>query len=325
MRIIDLINEVNEKSYTKLEKLRYIYIQLANFFAYDEQYLFGYDSEYAIDIYNRTIDFNYFSKMNLQNKTKIVCKQPAEILVQVLSKVGIKAENIGYKKGEQRHITTIVYLDDKKYILNLSKDLMNLQKGFKTRYFGKETYEANTPTIQYDVFDEKKKKKIDKKQGYSYNGIYMDDVLQTLKKEIMNVDIFEQFLKEQYPNLKDKELKKDIIANYKLNFIFEHIKNIQSKNKKLEIYEMEKFYNIIIQYLFTSEERQKIDDTYIYNENGESSLIYSIKVGDKYIYYEYDDKTRSFHEKSKEIVKMKKQQRKIEEFAYQKIPGLKER
>ena len=134
------INEMIEnmpEGLSQLEKTRYIYLELGKIFSYNLDFFYTEDDKTLQDIYDEEITVDRIEKGEYKNKVRIVCKQAAEILCEVLNKIGIKAYCIGIEKGEINHVDVIVEIENKNFCLDIINDMKNIQKGFSTKSFGK--------------------------------------------------------------------------------------------------------------------------------------------------------------------------------------------
>ena len=89
--IYELIEELKKEKYTEIEKARKAYIAIGKKLAYDELFIYAMDYRYEDEAYNRYLDINQIN--NFKSKIKVTCKQGAEVLVEVLNKVGVKPVN----------------------------------------------------------------------------------------------------------------------------------------------------------------------------------------------------------------------------------------
>ena len=307
--IYELIEELKKEKYTEIEKARKAYIAIGKKLAYDELFIYAMDYRYEDEAYNRYLDINQIN--NFKSKIKVTCKQGAEVLVEVLNKVGVKARNIGYEKDKMNHISAVVEIGDKKYVLSITKDFANIQKGFRTHYFAQET-EMDGSEEKFDTLTDAELEAIDLKNGDLKYGIYMDDVIKLLKKDFLNDENFKEFVKGVNPDLNISTLKREQIIKYKLNCIFNYITNHIDKNDKMESYETYKFYRILISELLTKEEktdengrkRYKFDFIPDKYDAFKVQLLFKMKLENENICYEYSDKEKKFVEKIDENNKL---------------------
>ncbi len=333
--IDEILEYTKNKGFNKLETARYIYIKLGEIFTYDVNTVYLMSDKYEEESYNNEIYLKDINNKELDKKMEITCKQTADILKECLEKAKIDSENIGFVPSELKHVTTILKIDNKKYALSLSKDLANIQKGFKTQFFAAESEVKEAEGEKFDVISEKEMKKIDKRIGYCKNDLYMNDVIEMLKREITDDETFKEYLYSKSEEFKGKEIKKDFLLKYKLDFIFGHIKNNMDPDKRMDLYETYKYFKTIIKELLTPEERgvrilgnnHHSEDKFVFGYNSkdfsEKYLIYQIKSGNKYIYYQYDNEELGFKEINlSEISEEMKNGMQL--YPYQRIEGIEE-
>jgi len=202
------ILEKMPKDLDDFEKARYIYIELGKYYSYDEKYLIADSIEEKQIIFDKSIE-------DIKDN-KAICSSISKIFVKLLNEANIKAE-IVYEEGKFcGHMFTKLIINGREYRADLIHDLLDIKKGFKTKYFMK--------NLEYDKsFNEIEDKRlidIDKKIGYSKNGIYMDDVINMLKEEMI-------LLKDKSSNeaialrreLGVADLTSKELLEYKINFV----------------------------------------------------------------------------------------------------------
>ena len=193
-----------------IEKVRYLYLKLGEILSYNRDYLYVPDFTVEQNMYEDYVTIGTIENKDYENKVKVVCKQMADLLkesVNTLSQknIRIKAKTIGYVLGEANHVATLTTIGEKNYLMDLSRDIYRIQKGLKTKYFGRDKrfweklFERKYDNIEKDLFDieldeipQEEIEKMDDKLGYSINGIYMDDVFIKLKEEMDNSENWRQ-------------------------------------------------------------------------------------------------------------------------------------
>lgn len=322
LSIEELIKEEKKKPYNDIEKVRDVYLKLADYYTYDEWYVYGMDPDYEDIAYRNRIKLEEVD--NSENKVAVTCKQIADNLCEVLNLLGIESYNIGYDPSTRNHVATIANVEGKKYVLNLTQDLMCIQKGFKTKYFANESRLEYDDENKYDVLSAEEIKEIDSKLGYCKNGLYMNEVIEMLKKEMNDDNKFKEFLTSQNPSLKNKDIKKELLIMYKLDFIFNYLKNNIEEDKSMEVYEVYKYYRKLIYELFTKEEREKVDVSGYFNfvnaydAEKDKTLVYQVEIDGEYQHYVYDRKQGHFIKKTKDELEKEN----IKPYPYQKIQGM---
>ena len=310
-----------------IEKVRYLYLKLGEILSYNRDYLYVPDFTVEQNMYEDYVTIGTIENKDYENKVKVVCKQMADLLkesVNTLSQknIRIKAKTIGYVLGEANHVATLTTIGEKNYLMDLSRDIYRIQKGLKTKYFGRDKrfweklFERKYDNIEKDLFDieldeipQEEIEKMDDKLGYSINGIYMDDVFIKLKEEMDNSENWRQ-LGKNYDEVNSSKDKTKIIAKWKLEFILKYMKNSIQEENKMGIIELDKFYNQAVKKILTDEERktiksQKYDINLKEDNENKKSIIYELDDGNKKDYYVYSDNQRGFIPTTEEEIKVK--------------------
>ena len=304
---IEKIIEEMPEDLTELEKTRYIYLELGKVLAYNTVYKYYPESRFTRDMYDENITIDSIEKNDYSNKIDVLCKQATEILQETLSRIGIKSQAKGYEEGEYNHIYLLTNIKGRKYYLDIVRDLANIQKGFKTQYFGTKPYLFDR--VNCNTLNQEKVQDIDFKLGYCKKGMYMNDVIDMIKKEMKDRNNFKNYILSENLKLKGKRISKDIILKYKVDFIYNYFKNNIDEENKMGITEVQAFYGNIFKKILTNEDRNKISHyQFCYDENGTtnfSSLI-QLDLANTSIYYFYDDEQRGFVEISEDdLIKAK--------------------
>ncbi len=185
---------------TKLEQARYIYLELGKMISYDAQYLIAKTLEEKQSLFDEEVDLDSWTK------NTGICSTISKIYAQLLQEVGIEAEVVHQRTGEYLgHVFNIFTIDGKSYYADLTRDISNTKKGFETEFFGTmpfddfgyidaDTHKEYTLTsIHVDEIQE-----MDDKLKYTFQGIYMNDVISMLRKELKGFDL-------KPPTLRDDE------------------------------------------------------------------------------------------------------------------------
>ena len=279
-----------------LEKARYLYLKIGDIITYNFLYHREIDRRLREDIYSEDITIHDLERDVYQNKITLVCKQASELLAEALNRVNIPSKIEGLDFVTQQHVDVISMVDGKRLCFNIMKDAMLIQKGFKTREFGlKNTSLLGT---KCDTLTEEEIEEVDKKLDYIKYGMYMDDTVAMLRKEMLDEENLISFMKSQGK----KDFSKDSITKYKLSFIYQFLNN---SDKKLELMELRQYYLELFLSLFTPEERAKLS-YYDYTDTKDYSINSSITVLDlenETCYYMYDAKEGMYKEVSPDVVK----------------------
>ena len=285
---------------TPLEELRYFYLQMGTKFSYNRDFLNAKNYQQIRRIYNEFITKSMIERENYQNKISATCKQFAEVTSETINaanryKKRIETRVVGYVEDEENHVEIVATIDGKNYCLSIDKDLYKIQKGMKTKGFA--TSQIAIDGTQCEMITEEELKSIDEKLGYCKKGIYTDDIIQILRKEMEE--------ETNWDKLKEGGKPKSSLFQYKIDFIFRYLKNNQMKQDEMDIYEVDKYYKKLYGSLITDEEKQEnklISVDILLNENGKSikSLIYKIQMKDENLYYIYSKEEKGFREIEKQ-------------------------
>lgn len=223
MKIDDIIANA-PKGLSKNYMMRYLYLELGKLYRRDTKFFYGTDKD-KIKIYNQEVDIND------EKTVDIICKSIGEIYQEAFKRVGIKsrciskAESTTGSKSPFPHVDMIVEGEEGKlYYMNPMDDLYRIQMGAKTRRFGTKTekYEG------LDYFEEDEIHKMDDALGYTQYGMYMDEVFEMLRKSFLDRSKMKQHILNEKPDLikqgiTNRELTRDVLLEYKLDFIFKFV------------------------------------------------------------------------------------------------------
>lgn len=201
------------------------------------------------EAYNKPIDKNSFEK-NIHGKGKpisTVCKPLCEMVAEVLQENGINAETVSCDADIFKHTDVLITTPSgKKYIINYLEEIENIQTGMNTPEFASEGYYKRRYQKFGDGFttdnkslkglayiDKERLNLIDRNLGYKKLGMYMNDVIEQIKKEFgdfRNIMAENEFLTEKKRNenmtkqcIQEKwnNMSNDEILEKKLDWIFE--------------------------------------------------------------------------------------------------------
>ncbi|MCI8411686.1 MAG: hypothetical protein HFJ40_04525 [Clostridia bacterium] len=325
---IKTIFEEMPKDLSDLEKVRYIYLELGQIFSYNRYYLTEDNSRYLRDIYNDFLTIDMIENGDYKNKLEVICKQISEILSQTINSIQrerydetLKAKVVGYRDDEENHVAVLLTIGQKNYYLDLYRDLYKIQKGMRTTHFTPKQESLENAKLRYhrikqdlegikcEVIDQKELEKIDKKLGYSMNGFYMDDAISMLKEQMEKEENWEKYI-EEYNKNKTIE-KEDVIARWKIDFIFKYIKNNSLEQNEMGIVELNKFYKRLYEKILCEKEKKDnrlvgIEISLKYDEkHSEKSILYEIRRKHENLYYIYDKNKKGFtHINEKNIRKL---------------------
>ncbi len=296
---------------SEIEIIRYIYLKCGDLFTYNRD-VSKVSWEEAIELYDKPFSWHRVEKKEETSRIKETCNQIAtactEAINTAMRKIGasgrIWAENIGYKPSEETHVATLLHVDDKVIFLDLYKDLFRIQNGMKTCYFAPSIERLKKEKAEYPYIGELLKgiecttipdeelMKMDKKCGYNKNGIYMDDALAQLKKELQQINDINDV--KRFVGDIECEDREVFLLNFKLEFISRYLMNC-NEEKKLDISELTKFYMKAYYTLLSDKEIKecKLNRTDI-QFKGEPSVLFKITTQKEVIYFIYKGKDEGF-------------------------------
>lgn len=302
-----------------IEKIRYIYISFGEMFAYNRDFIYEHLSDITSkEMYDERVNIDFNSEENNEEKIKVTCKQIADSCIQTMNKLFTEnvAELIGYKEGYKHHVAILVTLKNKHYFMDLHNDLYRIQKGMKTEYFAPSKQTLRKEKNNYIPIDqglkgirctpiaEEELKIIDNKIGYNRNGIYMDDAVEQLRLEMQDEKNWEKYIKD-YEKINSNN-KKEIISQWKLDFIFKYIKNNVQKKDKMGIMEVEKFFRKLYYSILTKKEQNQANliISHIHIDD-KPSVMYKVELSKDTVYYIYNDEDNGFRKATlSDIIKM---------------------
>jgi hypothetical protein len=137
---------------------------------------------------------------NKKGSIATVCKPLCKMAVEILQENGISAETVSCDTDMFRHTDVLITTKSgRQYIINYLEDMENIQTGMKTPDFASEAYyerrykkfEEGLTTDgksleNISFLDEKTLDKIDTNLGYKQQNMYMNTVIEQIKREFLN-------------------------------------------------------------------------------------------------------------------------------------------
>ena len=283
-KLIDRLIEKIPKEYSEMEKARYLYINLAKIFTFDENYYLGNSKMQKQIVLRSNKESIGKREIVLNKKNKAVCISIAKAYCYALNKIGIEAHVCQYNPDDP-HVSTLFYVEGKSYIADLQLDLLYVQMGRKTRFFGKGYANEDLPDEEIE--------RIDEKIGYNYKG--ENEVSKKLK-----------MLQEKCKGIKT-------FFN-RVNLIIEELKDIDCL-KDMGLVEVDAFYSWTFKRIFTIGEYKNIRKNFIYSKDEEGNRSvhdYYLTVLNSennpnrtYDRYEFDREKMVFNKISEEVFRKK--------------------
>lgn len=215
-------------------KIRYLYLELNKRLNYDINYFAG-DNNTKSEIYNKYLTFESL------NNNSVICKGWSELYKQLLIDAGIPENCIricGSDASGSHRWVEISMGDhfircDATQRFNGSIDLANAKSGASTVGFvylsnewaGK-SFAYNMPGTEEEIsFNDSWLRNVDQQLGYASNGIYFNELSDSLVSEFYKPGLFEKVFGINQDKLLEK--KKEILLNYELP---DGMKAIEAKN-----------------------------------------------------------------------------------------------
>lgn len=270
--------------------LRYAYIEILKGVHKDVEYFYEKNAERRQEIYDK--DINTDEEIN-----EVICKTLIFSISRFCEDNNIKYEilkrNISNEK--KQHYSIIVEGDQgKRFFLDPMIDVFLIQLGMRTVKFGTISKKDNV-----DILTQEEIKQMDDELGYTYKGLYMDDIIEMMKRELSDKDELDRLMRAKGYERAYTEM--DYIS-FKLKYILEYFNQIPKFNGFIE---KKMFYDLILRRLFRKEEREYLDRNTICRRNSEGKICelktyIRHKRGNEYEYYilENSDGKPFFYTKS---------------------------
>lgn len=309
------IKEYEEKNgkMPQIKKAYYIYRKMGQIYSYKDAYV--YADAFTMQEYLNKI--NMYREGTTENG-EAICTDMNRGCAELMKQEGIDA-NIYFinPNNTLSHCDGSFEVDGKYYYFNLPSDIMKIQTGMKTRNFGisqerikeKLASEDKDEDRTYHLYrmneqNEGKKfseipeeliKQWDNEFGFTYKGLYTNEVLELIKKECTDKDFMQKFFGTEKP---------DELVQRKFEFVMKYIGIINTMgDKKIGPQEAREYYIKLIKNIITNEEKGK----YIENCPGfiekdgkrENANIVLIKKDNENLWYLYNSEEQTYQQVSK--------------------------
>lgn len=237
---------------TKLEAARWLYIELGKRFRYNMN-VFYISEEKLGEIYNEDINIDE----DILNEN--ICKPINIIYLELLKRIGVDGE-LKTLSGQYKynHVGAVLTLDDGLQIYtDLTVDLYCIQKSLRTNNFG-----YSSPEGEYDILSRRELKKIDDKIGYTFKGLYMNDFIDLVAKEMQNDDTIRKYLLRSFKNGEPTNIVSDKFEFLLKQIPFEQMGYVEARN----------FLIYLIQTIFKPEEKSHIEQYDLYREKEDPNV-----------------------------------------------------
>lgn len=236
-----LIKSIPNKLFTSQDQIgiaRFLYIELGKYFIYDPEIIETKDNDKRLEIANRDIN-------DIKNN-RVVCFSLARIYTELLQRCGIDARTViipPTRPDDPKdigHAYTKIRISEKEGSLCLINDLNNIKVGFKTEHFlpeipeeKRQEAEARGLTDKLKTIltvDESRLRDIDDKIGYTYNGKYLNDIVEEMK------DKFYKLSKEpEFSTMSEQEWIEFQVENISKNMGHTNLGCIEKSNYFIQV------------------------------------------------------------------------------------------
>lgn len=305
-KINQIINNV-PKNLSEIEIVRYVYLSLGKILVADTRFSYGATPELKRSIFEKG------KKQIIPDTNEIICNSGSELLAYILKKLGINATT--YYTEKDSHAETIVHTSDNKmYALNLVGDLSRIQSNRRTKYFAIGSPVTTTDNSNKNRFykeieafykhplnnlSKKELKEIDDKLGYTFNGLYTEDVIINLKNSLFkkHPDFFNGTLNEK----EHSQTRKEIV-----DFLLNNAYSLTNNNSCLGFRETIRFHWSLFKNILCKDIKFfRLYSCYFNDKTNNNQMIslISLKCIDRYSYYFYNNKLEKYIEISPSKVK----------------------
>lgn len=284
------------------------------------------------DIYQYKVNFRYQEKYNFNEKIQIyqegtteqgeaICTDMNRTYVEILQKLGIESHLAFMDTRNPLSHTDACFKDEEEnwYFANLTSDVMRIKTRMKIRNFGlsqKQLYhrlysrnpdenrefhlyrmnEENYGKLFTGISQEQLKQWSDE-FGYTHQGLYTDEVLEMLAREMLDERFIASFFGTN---------KKDELVQKKIQFIMDRVEIINVHRRK-EIGDIEalEYYEKIANKIFSQEESKYLSkyEGFIEEDGSKKARhIVVIKKEEENIYYLYNSESQIFEKIDKEVL-----------------------
>lgn len=315
-RIINEIKEIEKKKQmSDVEKAYYLYRSLGDIYEYKVNYVYA----------DGITDNQYIAKIELHRegtteKGEAICTDMNRTYMEGLSILGIES-HLSFTDERNPLSHTDVCFKDREgnyYFANLTSDIMHIKTGMKIRNFGlseeqlrNKLYHENPEKNrlyhllrmheenegeEFTAVPEAQLKQWDDEAGYTYQGIYTNDVLDRMAGEMLDKEFMSGFFGTN---------QEDELVQRKIEFVMDRLEivNVHRKKRIGDVEAME-YYTKILKKILTKEEMENyIEKIYGFTEGKkgrQAKTILVVKKENENIYYLYNSKNQIFERLNKE-------------------------
>lgn len=315
-RIINEIKETEKSGPMSVAKKAFdVYLKLGDIYKYKVSFNVLDNNNYRSNIYKKIQIY----QEGTTEEGEAICKDINLTYMEILQMLGIEV-HLSFRNPDDPITHVDICFKDEEgnwYFANLTADIMRIKTGMKIRNFGlsqeqlyhklyNEKNEKNGVTYLYRMNEEndgkpfvgisqEKLKQWADEFGYTYRGLYTNDVLEILAEEMSDEEFITGFFGTN---------KKDELVQKKLEFVMDKL-GIINVHRKKDIGDVEalQYYARIAKRILSPEERQYLDKYKGFiEENGvrKARNIVVIKKEKENVYYLYHSESQIFEKIDKE-------------------------
>ena len=310
----------------------YIYRRMGQIYSYKEAY-------HLLQLANIK---DYMKKIEIHREGtseqgEAICTDMNGGCVECMQEMGINAKNLAIEADATPlyHADACFEVNGKYYFFNLTSDVMRIQTGMRVRHFGvsqerlAERFGKGIPGVDrlyllyrmneendgepFSEIPEETIEKWDEEFGFSYKGLYTNDVLEMMKKECFDPQYMAEFFGTDKP---------DELVQKKFEFVMKYIGIVGAERKRrVGNVEALEYYLRLSKSMLTKQEIDKYIELCagLVEENGKRKAknIVVIKKEKENVYYLYNQEKQVYEKIEKEeLIKQKIQYQEIEKDTY---------
>ena len=140
----------------------------------------------------------------------------------------------------------------------------------RTKRFGSKTdkFKELEEVRELSTFSKEEIKEMDDRLGYTFKGMYTDDIIDMIRNEALSSKILHPLIIEKYPKYKNKNLPKDLYTIFKIEFLLNYM---NYKNKLNGYIEYKDYIDYMLDAITNKKEKKKIKRTTIYKSKKDGS------------------------------------------------------
>lgn len=258
-KIVEKIINSIPNNLTELEKAYFVYLELGKILNIDTGYFLSGSRSKKDRIFENGKNFERI------NSTNVICNSSAELYAHILNKLNINACCFYYNNFTHADVL-IEGPNASFYYVNMLQDLYNIQTGARTRHFApplEYINEGYRRELQEENFlglasvSSGELERMDKKLGYSFHGIYLNDFINRIKLEIKNPDFVNEYILPNGVTLDNCSPQN--LLKYKFLFLINNLNAYsETPNRSIGFLELERYYEKLCSAILSPEEDKKV-------------------------------------------------------------------